>query len=168
MESLRRAADLSNNVPQVYVNLGNLYLAEGDWLNAGRAYREALRINPKLAVTHHNLGVAYYRLRRLADARSEFDRALQLDPDLEAAYLGLGVVAFEQSQFRRAETAFQQHAVELDPQDAVAFFYLGLIHKSLNYQEQAIEAFERALGLTSDPVVRQQAECYLRELWAVP
>jgi tetratricopeptide (TPR) repeat protein len=168
LESLRQAASLGGNAYQVYVNLGDLYMARGDWLNASRAYREALRLNPDLAVTHHNLGAAYHRLGQLDAARSEFEQAVRLDPNLGIAYVGLGVVAFERRQFDEAETALQ-HAVELNPQDAVtAYFYLGLIYKYSNRLEPAIDAFERALGLTSDPVVREQAEWHLKELWGLP
>jgi tetratricopeptide (TPR) repeat protein len=166
-ENLQRAADLNNNIHQVYVNLGNLCLTHGDWLNAGRAYREALRLNPTLTVTHYNLGVAYYRLQQWDDAHNEFDQALLLDPNMESAYLGLGILAFEQGQFDRAQTAFQ-HTVKLDTRDAVAFYYLGLIYKLSNQQEQAVEAFERSLGLTDDPVIREQAEWQLKELWQSP
>jgi tetratricopeptide (TPR) repeat protein len=167
LESLHRAAELNGNVSQVYVNLGDLYLAEREWVNAGRFYREALRLNPKLPVTHHNLGVTYYRLHQWADARSEFEQALYLDPNLEAAYLGMGIIAFEQNQFSESQAALWR-AVELDPEDAVAFFYLGLAHKSMGHQEQAIGAFGRALGLTSDPIMREQAKWHLKELWELP
>jgi tetratricopeptide (TPR) repeat protein len=167
LDSLRRAADLSHNVPQVYVNLGNLYLGKDDWLHAGRAYREALRLDPQLAAAHYNLGVAYYHLRQSTDAQGKFEQALQVDPGLQAAYLGLGIVAFEQSRFGAAQSALQR-AVELNPRDANAYYYLGLIYNTLGHQEQAIEAFERAIGLTSDPLVREQTEWQLKELWGMP
>ena len=81
--------------------------------------------------------------------------------------MGWGIVAFEQGDFTTAQAAFQQ-AVALNPQDALAHFYLGLVYKSTSSPALAVIAFERALGLTSDPALHAQAEACLKELWSLP
>jgi len=162
-----RAADLSRNVAQVYANLGDAYMRQGDWQNAGRAYREALRIDYKTSETHFNLGVAYYYLGQLENAQGEFMRALQLNPWLGEAYLGLGLIDYEADNLEGAQLAFQQ-AVNSQSPNPTAYFYLGLTEKRLQNKDHAVSAFERALGLTDDLVMRQQAEWHLKSLWASP
>jgi len=162
-----RAADLSRNVAQVYVNLGDAYMWQRDWQNAGRAYREALRIDYKMSETHFNLGVAYYHLGQLENAQGEFMRALQLNPSLGEAPLGLGIIDYEAGNLEGAHLALQQ-AVKSQSPNPTAYFYLGLTEKRLQNKDRAVGAFERALGLTDDPVMRQQAEWHLKSLWASP
>jgi Flp pilus assembly protein TadD len=52
---LRRAADLGETEPQLYVDLGDAELKLGDRISAGRAYRMGLLIDPYYAPAHQRL-----------------------------------------------------------------------------------------------------------------
>ena len=48
------------------------------------AYQESLRLFGEHKMTHHNMGMCHYYLRRLASARECFQRSLRMDPNYGA------------------------------------------------------------------------------------
>lgn len=48
-------------------------------------YEESLRLFGPHKMTHHNMGLCYYYLRRLGQAKAAFEKALELDPGYGAA-----------------------------------------------------------------------------------
>jgi len=61
------------------VNLGNLALEANMLEEARTRYEAALRIDETSAPAHHNLGVVYRRIGRLADSVKELRRAAALE-----------------------------------------------------------------------------------------
>src|SRR5687768_12796288 len=57
IERLKIAVQLLPDNGQAWNHLGIAFHSAGQMEEAGRAYREALRRNPNLAVVHHNLGI---------------------------------------------------------------------------------------------------------------
>jgi protein O-GlcNAc transferase len=49
------------------------------------AYRQAIALDPKLALAHANLGAAYAKADRPQDALKSLDQALQLNPNRQWA-----------------------------------------------------------------------------------
>ncbi len=62
------------------VALGNALMARGRYREAADAYRRAVRLHPRYAAAHHNLGVALRRLGLRRAARLSFRRARRLWP----------------------------------------------------------------------------------------
>jgi len=61
------------------VNLGNLALEANMLDEAQRRYEAALKIDDKSATAHHNLGVVYRRVGRVADSVRELRLAATLE-----------------------------------------------------------------------------------------
>jgi tetratricopeptide (TPR) repeat protein len=53
---------------------------EHDYQEAAAELENAVRIDPKFAEAHNNLGVQYLRLGRYGDAAAAFRRAIEIDP----------------------------------------------------------------------------------------
>jgi len=62
-------------------NKGVEFADQGDYDTAIACYIKAIRINPNLAVTHFNLGMAYYKGEEYGDASMAFDNFAKLFPD---------------------------------------------------------------------------------------
>ena len=67
-----------------HVDLGNVYLKLGYPAVALPFYDRALAINPRLAETHFNRGLALIALGRVQEARGEYTLLVQLRPSLAA------------------------------------------------------------------------------------
>ena len=63
---------------QALYDQGLAYLHSFVWIEAARSFNAALRVDPKLALAHVGLSVAYVELSRDADARKAIDAAQAL------------------------------------------------------------------------------------------
>ena len=77
---LARAVELGVHEAAVYNALGISYSRTGRLRQAVGSYKEALKLDPKLAQAHLNLGFAYERLGQKTSADAEYAQACQLSP----------------------------------------------------------------------------------------
>jgi protein O-GlcNAc transferase len=94
----------------------------------GRAidYLQAvLRLKPRLAAAHNNLGNVFIIQRKLPEAVASFQEAVRLQPDFAVAHNNLGNALREQGRLAEAAASFQQ-ALRIKPDYAEAHFNLGL------------------------------------------
>jgi TolB-like protein/class 3 adenylate cyclase/Tfp pilus assembly protein PilF len=142
----------------------------------------ASRIEPELGLTEqrkaerqprknlgawelYQLGVAeFYKFTPQSNAASQdlLRRSIELDPDFAGAYarlayaIVLSMVYFdaEADEARMSEAlAAAKRAVELDDQDANAYFTLGRVHLARREYELAIDALQQALELNPNLAV---------------
>jgi tetratricopeptide (TPR) repeat protein len=82
---LAKAIEFGLEEPALYNFLGISYSRTDQLAKAVKAYRLALKMDPRLAEAHLNLGYAYQRMGQVAVAKSEYDAACSL----EAKYCSL-------------------------------------------------------------------------------
>ena len=75
---------------EAYLLRGQEYLDAQKYPEAEIEFRNALQVNPKLAVAHFKLGKTYLAMKDFRGAFTELRRALDLDDDLPEARLELG------------------------------------------------------------------------------
>jgi tetratricopeptide (TPR) repeat protein len=90
------------------LNLGSLKKSAGQIAEALRCFRQAVEIDPAVAVAHYNLGVAYRAQGQLQDAISAYHQAIVLDPNYAEAHQNLGVALLKTGQVEDALQAFHQ------------------------------------------------------------
>ena len=96
---------------------------------------EAIRLN--------NVGVAYMGQQRFADAERMFARALALNPSSDVARLNRAIALYYLQRYDEARALLQTLA-KSHPNDARAWYNLGLLYKSQAQSQEALEAFRRA------------------------
>jgi tetratricopeptide (TPR) repeat protein len=67
----KKAVTIDSAFGEAYVQLGLMIAARGDSEEALRTYERAIQANPKLAVAHYQLSLAYRRAREIAKAEHE-------------------------------------------------------------------------------------------------
>src|SRR5499427_512975 len=72
------AVKTSSAEAQKFYDQGLAYLHSYVWLEAARSFNQALRLDPKLAIAHAGLSIAYTELNAPADARAALDKAQAL------------------------------------------------------------------------------------------
>jgi tetratricopeptide (TPR) repeat protein len=84
------AVEVMPDNPRAHVNLANaLRNDRGDLRGAEAHYRTAVRLHPRHALAHTNLGSVLAITGRLDEAADEFNRALEIDPGMGPARLYL-------------------------------------------------------------------------------
>ena len=91
-----KALDFSQNpkyimcLSTVYNSLGTSYLRKGLYDLAIQKYKEAIKLNPEIALMHNNLAMAYEKKGLFDEAIKEYQKALKIDSMLADAHYNLG------------------------------------------------------------------------------
>ena len=107
-----------------------------------RDFSTAIELNSKEAGPYYNRGLAYTKLRQHARAIQDYSRAIELDPIFEVAYIQRGFAFFSLGQ--------RDQAIELDPNQAVAYYNLARIYSLKDNHEKAIQDLNKAVQLYPD------------------
>lgn len=100
-----------------YNNLGSLLQATGELKSAENYYKEALKIDPNLAVIHYNLGMTYKEQGNFKDAIASYEQTLRLNPEYAPALQNLGVVWLKCGQLFKSIEFFQRAIALYEKQD---------------------------------------------------
>jgi len=124
------------------VSLANLGLVD----EAIKQYREGLRINPKNALAHNNLGNALAQKGLFEGAIREYREAIQLDPYYTMAYYNLGIALSKKGLPDEAIKEYR-HALKTDPQFIEAHMSLGMAFFKRGLLDEAIKKYREALNI---------------------
>jgi tetratricopeptide (TPR) repeat protein len=92
---------------------------KGEREEAIQEYREAIRLDPKNAKAHYNLGFALAVKGEREEAIQEYREAIRSDPKDAKAHYNLGVALQAKGQLNEAIKEYRA-AIDLDPEDAYA------------------------------------------------
>jgi Tfp pilus assembly protein PilF len=126
----------------------SIYLALGQPERAKIHLADALRIDPRSAEAHYNLGLALVSERRIDDAARHFSEALAAAPDHVAARVNLGALLRAQGRVDEA-IVMLRGALSRDPANAAAHTNLAGSLVTQGHVREAIADYR--LALATDP-----------------
>jgi tetratricopeptide (TPR) repeat protein len=80
------------NLSGPYTNLGLLYFREGKIDEAQTAFEQAIKVNPKSAVSYNHLGIINRGKGKFQEAKEDYERALNINGDYAYAHLNIGIL----------------------------------------------------------------------------
>ena len=95
-------------------NIGVALLEQFKHKEGAEAFRNALKIDPKLNLAHINLSIALFNVPDLPAAQREAQNAAALAPEVPQPHYILGLIAKLQSKPDEALAAFQR-VLKIDP-----------------------------------------------------
>jgi tetratricopeptide (TPR) repeat protein len=113
----------------VLINLSGAYILQRKWDKAVKLLKKGTKSNPNNAMLLMNMGAAELgRLETAGPKQQEkaiqaYQRALQVNAETPNAHYSLGLIYKERGELLRA-TAFFQRALEVDPADRDAQYWL--------------------------------------------
>jgi Flp pilus assembly protein TadD len=102
LATFARARSLDPTSAMVLVNVGTVYLMQGDRTRARQAFEAALDIDDGVARAHNSLGVIAAEEGQTAEAIARWRRAVALDPRDYQSLFNLGTTLREQGREREA------------------------------------------------------------------
>lgn len=141
----------------VYVNLGSAADSLGLRTEALNAYESALKINPRSAQAHNNLGVLYYETKEYGLSIENYEEALRdIVNQGERALIieNMGNVYYSMGSFKEAVERYQK-ALEIKGvslNEASLLNKLGIALAGSGRFDEARQSFERALEITPSHV----------------
>lgn len=119
LEAFLQANRAEPGQPALLFWIGVLNKERGDFVQAERAFREAVRITPRYGEAWCNLGETLFLLNRKDEARSIFETAIAAEPS-SSAVLARAAHFFEVTHEVETARSLAERAVQLDPSDEVA------------------------------------------------
>lgn len=116
----------------------------------------SIKLDPKNARAHLNLGSMYMQTNQELKARSEFEKAVELEPWFPEAHNNLGLILAKDNRLDEAVEHFRR-ASELNPDYLEAWFNLGLALRTANRLADAVDAFRHAAKVAPDNAQVQYA-----------
>jgi arylsulfatase A-like enzyme/Tfp pilus assembly protein PilF len=101
-----KSVSIQGNFAPVRRNLGMLYYAQQNYLQAARHLAKAAELGVAEAQLFNFLGISYSRMNRLQKALESYQQALKLDPHVAEAHLNL---AYAYQRLHRGSDARQEY-----------------------------------------------------------
>jgi superkiller protein 3 len=170
VEALKQAIRLQPNLTEARYHLGLAYARQGRWQDAAQTFKVlfrlklgglrgrpaglagegpgeewepltvSLRLKAELATTHYNLVLAAADPLGAMEELDALEHAVQSQAQDVAAQYRLGRAYMGQGRYPEAAAAFRQ-VVQLDPQHAMALYYLALACRHLGDLVASLEAY---------------------------
>ena len=116
----------------------------GDLQGAIGKYGAILKLDPRLAAAHNNLGLLYFQKGDYLSAVKSFEEGLRLDAKMATTLVPLGTAYFQLGRFTQAQ-AILERAVRANPGDEQAQLYLARSMFSLGRQEAGSAVLQKLL-----------------------
>jgi tetratricopeptide (TPR) repeat protein len=152
LEAMLKAESLGDRSKEMYTQLGRIYAERKEWNKALDAFARG-EPGPKEQLI---MAQMYAFTSQPARAESIYLAVVGADSttsDARFALNELGKLRFGQKDWPGSMALFQRR-IALDPNNADAYYYLGLSHKQLKQPEEAAAALERTVAIDSTKAER--------------
>ena len=129
--------------------LGNRRLESDDRTGAEACFREAVTLVPDFAEALGNLAILLEQREQLDEAESCYRRALAIDPAMISCSSNWGNFLINRKRYPEALQACE-HTLALAPARPQAWTHLGVLHASMQHEEEAERCHRKAMALDPD------------------
>ncbi len=143
LEACRRALELSPNLVDVHMHMGNACSLLSRWPEAVDCYRKAIARRAGYAEAFNNLGLALHRHGETERAQGAYNEAIRIRPDYAQAHFNLGTLLFEAGDMPGAIAAFRA-AAAAQSNFVQAYYNLGQALYAAGQLKPALEAYQAA------------------------
>ena len=134
---------------EIYLLLGNLYVALKDYAKAEQVFSKNISVRPKTAYAHAMRADYYLNRGEHAKAIADFTQALALDPNYAPVYRNRAIAYAANNDLPKAFADYAK-AVELDPTDGIAFLKRGNLYYEQKDYARALTDLNQAIKLNAD------------------
>ena len=147
MPYLRRAIELNNTNPELFLMLGDAYLyIVNDGSKAISNYKIAEKLDPKSPKAKLRLGQLWVRAKRYNEGLDLYKEAINIDPTFAPAFREQGELYFKAGQYENAKNSYKKF-LELSSTNTYAKVrYASFLFLSKFYAE-AIEVIEEVISV---------------------
>src|SRR5262249_4760633 len=138
---LNRAMELGLDTFDVHLELGNVHLAQCEWMKAQAEYAKCMALSPDNQIPRFNYGLVLSKIGDVEGAMNLYNRALSLDPNFREPTLELAVLYL---QANRPDDTLRVLQV-LPVADALVLSLIGAAHLQKDNLDEAQKHLESAL-----------------------
>ncbi len=120
------------------------YETPPDAVEAEKAVREAIRLNPSIAYTQYHLGRALFLQGRFPEAMAAFDRCEELSGNSSGADFGRSQALAAQGRYAEAITVILKRGA---PKSMIDTYFLSSFYAGNGEKEKALATLQKALDM---------------------
>jgi len=160
----QKALEIDDQLAEAHTGLGYTQtFYDWDWAGAEQSFKRALELNPNYATAHQWYGEYLIVRGRFDEARAHFERALEIEPVSPIILTDLAFLYDFQGDYDK-ELEQARKVIEIDPNFAFGYFYLGLAYERKQIYPEAADALARSMTLFGEPpeCEREVKEAFLK------
>ena len=131
----------------LYLALGDIYMADYDLDKAIKAYCDAITLNPNEARGYSKAGIALWEKDFLEEALVAYHKAVELNPENPFAYNNLGILYLDGLMDAEQALEYFEEAIELNPSYTLAYFNAGRASQQMEFTNDAANYYQMAIDL---------------------
>lgn len=132
---------------EIYLALGDIYMAENDLDNAIKTYCDSININPADFHAYSKAGMALWEKDYMEEAVVAYHRAIDLNPEYDIAHNNLGVIYLDGIGVPDEALKYFKSAIELNPNYTLAYFNAGRASQMIGENNEAAGYYQMAMNL---------------------
>ena len=117
---LEKIISINNNIPEVYNNLGIIYLNSKNLKDAINYFSQAIKLNSKFSMAYCNLALAYDKSNQFEKAEENYLKAIETDKKNTVAHFNIGNLYKFKGDLEKAEK-YLNEAINLNPNMIMAY-----------------------------------------------
>ena len=146
ISAAQKALEIDPELAEAHARLADIYQQQFRWSDAEAEYKRALELKPNDAATHLRFAIWLACQGRTEEAVAWSRRARELDP-LGTSGSTLALILLYARHYDEA-TQELRSVVALQPDDAEALWFLGIVLLAKGQPEEAIPVLEKALSVS--------------------
>ena len=115
IEILEKLLLSKNDIPEIYMALGEAYFNQGKTEKALSSFQRAQELQPENERIYYNLGLIYYKNDELEEAVTSLEKAININPRFASAFYQLGLVFIKKGELAKAIEHLEKF-LELEPE----------------------------------------------------
>lgn len=131
----------------LYISLGDIYMADYDLDQAIRSYCDAITLNPNDARAYSKVGIALWEKDYLEEALVAYHKAVELSPENEYAQNNLGILYLDGLADAEEALEYFEEAIALNPNYTLAYFNAGRASQEMGFTNDAANYYQMAIDL---------------------
>ncbi len=131
----------------LYIALGDIYMADYDLDQAIRSYCDAITLNPDDARAYSKVGIALWEKDYLEEALVAYHKAVELSPENEYAQNNLGILYLDGLGDAEEALEYFEEAIALNPNYTLAYFNAGRASQEMGFTNDAANYYQMAIDL---------------------
>ncbi len=134
----------------LYISLGDTYMAEYDLDKAIKAYCDAILADPGNYRGYSKAGIALYEKDYIEEALVAYHKAIELNPENAFAQNNLGILYLDGMLDAEEALEYFEEAIALDPEYTLAYFNAGRASQEMGFTNDAANYYQMAINLNKD------------------
>ena len=131
----------------LYLSLGDIFMAEYDLDKAIKIYCDAITLNPTEARGYSKAGVALWEKEYLEEALVAYHKAVELDPENAHSRNNLGILYLEGLMDADEALGYFDEAIAINPSYTLAYFNAGRASEAMGFTNDAANYYQMAIDL---------------------